>query len=93
MCGHRGTVAVMSVTIVTDVFCDGCNTWTAGTTGPKPEVREARKSARRAGWQCDSTGDWCPDCRPTPVVYAPPAPLPPGVTSVDIRDLMKLPPP
>lgn len=92
---NTSTVRRMSITITTDVFCDGggegsgCVGWVTGTTGPTAQAGKARQNARRSGWQCDSTGDWCPVCRPTPVVFAPRAPLPPGTTEVDVRDLLK----
>lgn len=55
----------MSITVTTDVFCDGegCSQWTHGITGPRTAADEARKAARRAGWLITRRGDFCPDCR------------------------------
>lgn len=59
----------MSLTLTTDVFCDGiqangepCPQWTEGVTGPHSDAKGARASARRAGW---TTGrkDYCPECQ------------------------------
>ena len=61
----------MSITITTDVFCDCCGEWTAGTTGPDQNSRGARELARMAGWirtrdksRFDGeTVDLCPECQ------------------------------
>ena len=54
----------MSLTISTDVFCDGedCGDWTPGVTGPRTDARAARKEATRAGWRITKRGDLCPAC-------------------------------
>jgi hypothetical protein len=57
----------VSITITTDVFCDGCADWTHGTTGPSPNAREARRAAKRCGWaRVKGPGvemlDLCPEC-------------------------------
>jgi hypothetical protein len=50
------------------VFCDGCGTtverdYVVSETMTQPERFEvARASLRHEGWQCDSSGDWCPAC-------------------------------
>lgn len=56
----------MSITITTDVFCDECNDWVHGTTGPRSATREARSVARANGWKCDRDGDLCPTCQGQP---------------------------
>lgn len=55
----------MSVTITTDIHCDGegCDVWTRGTTGPRPGAHAARVAAQRAGWQITRKRDLCPACK------------------------------
>lgn len=59
----------MSITVTTDVLCDGigCSQWIHGVTGPRTDARSARNNARRDGWSVTSRGDLCPDCRPKKV--------------------------
>lgn len=54
----------MSITLTTDVFCDGCGTWEPNVTqtSERSRVRAARQLARQFGWVCSSHADWCPDC-------------------------------
>ncbi len=54
----------MSLTISTDVFCDGpdCSDWAPGVTGPRTDARGAREEAKRVGWQIRRHGDFCPVC-------------------------------
>jgi hypothetical protein len=55
----------VSITISTDVFCDGdgCIHWVDGATGPRTKARAAREHARRHhGWTISRLGDFCPDC-------------------------------
>lgn len=58
----------MSICVTTDIFCDGdeCSDWVHGTTGPRPNSKDARTSARRAGWLITSRHDLCPTCRRRP---------------------------
>lgn len=58
-------VGGMSITISTDVFCDGedCSQWTHGTTGPAPNAAKARKEARLSGWRYHKRKDYCPHCK------------------------------
>jgi hypothetical protein len=53
----------MSITITTDVFCDGCGIWVSGYCGVRPNSKKARQEARANGWKCESMGDFCPQCR------------------------------
>lgn len=56
----------MSITISTDVFCDGfedCSQWIEGTTGPRSDAKAARKNAKRYGWKRVRGKDYCPDCQ------------------------------
>lgn len=54
----------MSITISTDVFCDGadCSQWVEGVTGPRTRAEDARKEAKRKGWWISRHGDFCPEC-------------------------------
>lgn len=54
----------MSLTISTDVFCDGagCSQWTHGCTGPRTDAKAARKIAKREGWGTAAGRDFCPAC-------------------------------
>lgn len=64
----------VSITVTTDVFCDGtladgtrCMEWVHGTTGPSPRAVYARSVAKRAGWKRTKGGnqparDLCQDC-------------------------------
>lgn len=59
----------MSITIVTDLFCDICADWTSGTTCVKPRAMEVRRFAREhLGWvrkfnpEDGEMQDICPDC-------------------------------
>lgn len=54
----------MSLSVTTDVFCDGCNTWVEGTHGRvKAEPAEARRIAKEAhGWWRINGQDLCPKC-------------------------------
>ena len=56
----------MSITVSTDVFCDGedCGQWTNGATGVRIRARAARKKAARYGWLITRKGDFCHLCRP-----------------------------
>lgn len=50
----------MSITISTDVFCNICGNWIEGSCGPRPQVRQARRAAKKAGWlRCHSPFDGC----------------------------------
>lgn len=56
----------MSITISTDVFCDGfadCSQWIEGVTGPRSDVKSARKNAKRYGWKHRAGKDYCPACQ------------------------------
>lgn len=58
----------MSITATTDVFCDICNNWIFGVTGPRSNARGARRHARENGWvrRRLSNGrriDVCPRCK------------------------------
>ena len=59
----------MSITITTDVFCDGdeCGDWEHGVSGSKVKVRAARKQVQRSGWvrvvHDGKLRDLCPRCR------------------------------
>lgn len=57
----------MSITILTDVFCDGCRRWTYGIVGGRAKTKEARIVAKNAGWtrrRCEDEKlkDYCPTC-------------------------------
>lgn len=56
----------MSVSITTDIFCDGCNCWEHGLTGVKMQSVEARKIASGKGWTKKrgngTIEDYCPEC-------------------------------
>lgn len=54
----------MSITITTDIFCDGddCGVWTDGTTGPRTNAPLARRNAKAAGWTITTRRDTCPAC-------------------------------
>jgi len=61
----------MSITVTTDVFCDGqdCGVWIHGTTGSKVKARAARAQAGAKGWTYVRRGglygqmvDLCPEC-------------------------------
>jgi hypothetical protein len=54
----------MSLTISTDVFCDGdaCSQWVEGVTGPRSNAKDARQQALRFGWSISRAGDFCPKC-------------------------------
>lgn len=59
----------MSITIVTDVFCDICGQWQTGATSYKAQVRKARKELKeKHGWTralspfTGEMADICPDC-------------------------------
>lgn len=62
----------MSVTVTTDVFCDGvepsgmlCQQWISGeVVGPRSDATGARKTAKRAGWVRSTANgrDYCPTC-------------------------------
>lgn len=54
----------MSITISTDVFCDGdgCAQWVVGVTGNRPHARVARKVAKSKGWKITTRKDLCPHC-------------------------------
>jgi hypothetical protein len=61
----------VSLTITTDVFCDGndegerCRGWIFGTTGPWSDAKTARSNAAAAGWTRKRVdGKWldlCPE--------------------------------
>lgn len=64
----------MSLTVTTDVFCDGldpdgynCAMWINGAIGSRRMVLEARKNAQRGGWMfVRHNGEWkdlCPACQ------------------------------
>lgn len=60
----------MSVTVTTDVFCDGCGVWIHGCVGPRPEHRAARRVAKAHGWKYQRSStrkmvDLCPRCAGT----------------------------
>lgn len=54
----------MSITITTDVFCDGenCSAWVFGCCGPRTNAEAARKNAKREGWSITRKGEFCPEC-------------------------------
>ncbi len=55
----------MSITVSSDVFCDGegCSAWAEGVTGPRVYPVKARKNAKkRFGWTITRKGDFCPAC-------------------------------
>jgi hypothetical protein len=54
----------MSITITTDVFCDGdgCGTWTGGVTGFIANPVAARWQAKGKGWKRINRKDLCPAC-------------------------------
>jgi hypothetical protein len=54
----------MSITVSTDVFCDGedCSLWIEGVTGPRVNARDARATAKRCGWVIGRGRDLCPAC-------------------------------
>lgn len=59
----------MSITVTTDVFCDGCPNWfDGGITGSRPDAVEARRVARLHGGYTRERGadgklrDLCPRC-------------------------------
>lgn len=55
----------MSISVTTDVFCDGngCSLWTHGVTnGSRTAAKHARREAKRAGWSITKRGDYCPAC-------------------------------
>lgn len=58
---------MVSITITTDVFCDGndCGQWVDGATGMKSRAAAARKEAKRRGWKITRRADLCPVCRKT----------------------------
>lgn len=55
----------MSISVTTDVFCDGngCSLWAHGVTnGSRTAAKRARHEAKRAGWSITKHGDFCPTC-------------------------------
>lgn len=54
----------MTITVSTDVFCDGegCQRWVQGVTGRTSRSADARDRARKAGWVCKPGRDLCPTC-------------------------------
>lgn len=56
----------MSVTYTTDIFCeitgDTCLYWVHGVSGRGPNVKAARKVAKRLGWKRIDGQDICPNC-------------------------------
>jgi hypothetical protein len=54
----------MSITISTDVFCDGedCLNWTQGVTGRRAATWRARDAAKQSGWVHRKGRDLCPAC-------------------------------
>ena len=59
----------MSLTITTDVFCDGtdeqgreCMEWEFGTTGPRTNATKARANAKGRGWTRVNGKDYCLRC-------------------------------
>lgn len=91
----------MSITVTTDVFCDGCGNWINGVyTHNRAAITRARSVALRNGWKVvtDSTHlkrDYCPDC--AAALDLPPAerptteePSPFGESiEVDVQDLKR----
>jgi len=56
----------VSITISTDVFCDGsddCSQWIEGTTGPRSDAKAARENAKHYGWKRVRGKDYCPACQ------------------------------
>lgn len=55
----------MSLSVTTDVFCDGCNAWVEGVSNRTTQagVEARRLAVKEAGWRCDKTGDWCQRCK------------------------------
>jgi hypothetical protein len=55
----------MSITVTTDVFCDGpdCLAWINGVSSTRTQAAAARKEARRYGWSRRNGRDLCPECR------------------------------
>lgn len=53
----------MSVTVTTDVFCDGCSRWAHYGCASVAQVAEAQEGARRAGWTFNKAREAaCPEC-------------------------------
>ena len=55
----------MSFTVVTNVFCDGCNNWdseSGGAVGGRTDKREAWELAKREGWKKVKGKHHCPKC-------------------------------
>lgn len=60
----------MSVTVTTDIFCEGdnCFAWIHGATGNRVKSTEARNHAKTNGWGrifVDNKYKWvdlCPEC-------------------------------
>jgi hypothetical protein len=61
----------VSLTITTDVFCDGddCSQWTFGVSGPRSDAKAARTNAKHAGWSITRRGDFCPECAKQERIY------------------------
>ena len=61
--GERLGVGHVSISVVTDVHCDGkCGKWTPGIVGTRAMARHAREAARSRGWTREGDEDFCPDC-------------------------------
>lgn len=52
----------MSITVTTDVFCDGCMAWIDGVTGPSVDRPGARARVKQHGWTHTKGKDYCPEC-------------------------------
>lgn len=52
----------MSISVTTDVHCDGCGCHTQGPTGLVAASAEARRLARAKGWRRIRGRDLCPEC-------------------------------
>jgi len=52
----------MSISVGTDVHCDGCGAWIRGYIGVESARRAARREAREFGWTFRRNRDYCPDC-------------------------------
>lgn len=58
----------MSITVTTDIFCTDCSQWIHGTISNRAKIREARRIAKKEGWNYIKSPymgkmvDVCPEC-------------------------------
>ncbi len=54
----------MSISVTTDVFCNGCNEmcWEWGCTEGRQNIPSARRQVKSIGWSYSKGKDYCPEC-------------------------------